>query len=79
MERYIAFDLYKKNDQGGHQKAMATPKLEGVPGVSVYLTEDVHALLKKIGDEIVASSALRNEYQDFNDALAAIDSVLMVK
>lgn len=46
MERYIAFGLYQKNDQGGHQLAIDG----GIHGEAVYLAAQVDALLKKISD-----------------------------
>jgi hypothetical protein len=70
MEKFTAFNLYARNEHGGWQT-------KSDQACYVYRADDVHALLKKVRDEIVSSSGLRNEYQDFNDALAAIDSVLM--
>ena len=46
-------------------------------GVPVYLASAVDALLRELRDEIVSQSGLRNEYQDWSDALAKIDTALM--
>lgn len=73
MEKFVAFNLYGRNAHG----ACVTRVLPDGEEKHVYLASDVHALLKKIRDEIVSSGGLRNEFQDFNEALAVIDSVLM--
>lgn len=45
-------------------------------GGGLYMRSDVHALLTNIRSEIVHNSGLRTEFQDFGDAIEAIDSVL---
>jgi hypothetical protein len=47
MFKYIAFDLYKTNEKGGHQPAIA---MAGVQSREVYLAADVDALLQKLSD-----------------------------
>ena len=42
----------------------------------VYRAPDVHSLLTMLRAEIVAQSGLRTQYQDWSDALKAIDSSL---
>jgi hypothetical protein len=73
MDKLIAFNLYVRTPAGSYHTAVI-----GDDAKDVYLASDVNALLTKIRGEITHNSGLRTEFQDFNDALAAIDSVLMV-
>lgn len=60
--KYIAFNLYRKNDKGGHSEAL---ELKNQPhGVQVMLVADVEALLWNIesADDpaAVAGTALKD-------------------
>ena len=46
MEKYIAFDLYQKNEKGGHQSRLQWAKKTG--GREVYLASHVDELLAAI-------------------------------
>jgi hypothetical protein len=46
MNKYIAFDLYRKNDLGGHEKAL---HLQNQPhGVQVVLVAEVESFVAEI-------------------------------
>lgn len=55
MDKYIAFGLYRKNEQGGHQE-ISKPR----EGEHVYLASDVDALLKALR-EIVEDHAASHD------------------
>jgi hypothetical protein len=62
MEKLIAFDLYRKNEKGGHQPALQQSK--NTAGFSVCLVAEVEALLWNIesadNPKLVAGTALRD-------------------
>jgi hypothetical protein len=48
MNKYIAFDLYRKNELGGHEKAL---QLENQPhGVQVVLVAEVESMEARIAE-----------------------------
>lgn len=65
----------------GHLGTVTT-ELEGdtiemESGTEVYPASEVDALLRQLRDEIVSQSGLKDFYQDWDAALALIDSALM--
>lgn len=61
MTKYIAFDLYRKNKYGGHDKAL---QLTQPSGTQVVLVADLEDLLWKIesadNPKLVAGTALKD-------------------
>jgi hypothetical protein len=68
MDKYIAFNVYRKNEQGGHQPANAN----GDPQ-EVYLAKDVHELLERCRDNLYHP----HEPEMIRKLEAEIDSLLM--
>lgn len=53
MEKLIAFDLYRKNDKGGHQPATSEDDTSfpfDRKGKAVFLADDVDALRQRLYD-----------------------------
>lgn len=69
MEKLIAFDLYKKNDFGGHTSRLSQSK--NTAGFGVYLATEVEALLKAVKKEL--------DDDDLSVARRMVDTALMVK
>jgi hypothetical protein len=76
MEKYIAFDLYQKNDQGGHVMAKRTP----LTGDEVYLASEVKEALQKYGQHLdgceAGSTGIFDENREERVCSCGFDSLM---
>lgn len=74
MHKYIAFNIYRRNELGGCEAAPGTSLTDSN---EVYLATDVDALLREIRAEVSQGWDSLDDKKDWQALIAKINSVLM--